>query len=64
MPLPRESGTDSYMDSNYDLIGGNKPSNNNEILILVDSTNGIDKDVLSIFGLEGEEFSFDDIIGK
>lgn len=64
MPLPRESGTDSYMDSNYDLIGGNKPSNNNEILILVDSTNGIDKDVLSIFGLEGEEFNFDDIIGK
>ncbi len=52
-------------DENYELLSGNKPSNQNELLLVVDRYNRLDVEGLNALGLDGsvESYTFDDFLG-
>lgn len=54
-----------YLERNYELLAGSYPENMEDVVMIVDKKNQIDKDILQAFGLkhELESIPFDDIIG-
>ena len=65
MPIPVDVNNKSFLKDNYDLLYGSFPSNNNELLLLVDNKNEVDKSILSMFGYDNiEKVSFDKLINK
>jgi len=52
-------------EGSYDLLEGTYPSNQNELLLVVDEYNRLDVDILNALGLDGdvEAYNFDDFIG-
>ncbi len=65
MPIPVDVNGKSFLKDNYDLLYGSFPRNNNEILLLVNNKNEVDKSILSMFGYDNmEKVSFDKIINK
>ena len=55
----------TYLEQNFDLLAGSYPSGMNDIILIVDNKNGIDKPILRAFGFDhkAESIAFDDIIG-
>ena len=64
-PKSLSSDGPSYLEQNYDLLSGSYPTGKNDMVLIVDKKNGVDKTVLQTFGLDSEATSidFDDIIG-
>jgi len=53
-----------FVESQYDIISGSYPTNQNEIVLIVDSDNQLSIDMLEELGfLIEEEYTFDDFIG-
>ena len=57
--------SNSFMETQYDVIAGELPRNYNELALVVDSYNSIDVSIIMGLGLDytKEEFSFDEILG-
>ena len=54
-----------FVESQYDILEGTYPTNYNEVVLVVDSANQLDTDILEALGFDiEEEYSFDDFIGK
>ncbi|HHV98696.1 MAG TPA: ATP-binding cassette domain-containing protein [Clostridiaceae bacterium] len=64
-PKSLDSKRPGYLEQNYDLLAGSYPSGMNDIVLIVDKKNGVDKDILQSFGLDykAESIPFDKIIG-
>jgi len=64
---PKSLGGDNtkYLELNYDVLAGSYPKGMNDVVLIVDNKNQIDKTILQNFGLEYESDSipFEDIIG-
>lgn len=63
----RLDGQDSYtMDDNYEIIEGKMPTKKNELLLLVDTTNELDEEILKALGFDStqKEIKFSDITSK
>ena len=52
------------IEENFDLLAGKIPENKNELLVIIDSTNGLDKSFVEALGLDSSKtgISFDDIL--
>ena len=63
--LPKKySDDDGFVEKNYDILYGKMPENKNELLLVVDKYNRLDKGVLETLGFVGEgNISFENIIG-
>jgi len=59
-------GNAEFVQSSYDLLGGNYPVSKNDIVLLVDTSNKIDKRVTAALGIDVdvEELDFSDLIGR
>ena len=66
LPKKLNQNTDGVIEKNYDLLKGRLPEEKDELVLLVDSKNRIDKNLVPYLGLDQniEKISFDDIIGK
>lgn len=54
-----------FVESQYDLLEGNYPTDFDELVLVVDSSNQLDVDILDALGFDIEdEYSFTDFIGK
>lgn len=58
----------TFVDDNYlnslELLKGKKNINDNELLIMLDSNNIIEKDVFELLGFNKEKYSYEELIGK
>ncbi len=66
LPKKLNQNTDGVVEKNYDLLKGRLPEEKDELVLLVDSKNRIDKNLVPYLGLDQniEKISFDAIIGK
>ncbi len=66
LPKKLNQNADGVVEKNYDLLKGRLPEEKDELVLLVDSKNRIDKNLVPYLGLDQniEKISFDDIIGK
>lgn len=64
--LPLDLNNNSYLEDNYDLLGGSYPESYTDVVLIVDSKNRIDKSVLDALYIDSglEKIDFDEIIGK
>lgn len=64
--LPEDLGDKSYLKENYDLLSGTYPNSSNEVVLIVDKKNRIDKSLLEALFIDkdSKEVSFDDVVGK
>lgn len=55
----------SYLEQNYDVLAGSYPKGKNDIILIVDSKNSVEKPILETFGLDSkaDSIAFDKIIG-
>jgi len=54
-----------FVETQYDMLEGTYPTSYNEVLLVVDSSNQLDTDILDALGFDiEEEYSFTDFIGK
>ena len=63
----RLEGQETYtMDENYEIIEGKMPTKKNELLLLVDTTNELDEEILKALGFDTgqKEIKFSDITSK
>jgi ABC-type antimicrobial peptide transport system permease subunit len=60
-----DNNNPNYLEKNYDLLAGTYPKGMNDVALIVDKKNSIDKTLLQSFGLQysGENVPFDNIIG-
>jgi hypothetical protein len=63
MPEVPNSKENNFIKENYDLLAGKIPTNKDELVLIVDSKNRINGNLLTNIGLpEKESYSFDDIL--
>ena len=64
--LPTDLGDTSYLKENYDLLSGKLPENKNEVVLIIDNKNRIDKELLDMLFIDSSKnkISFDEVIGK
>lgn len=66
--LPAKANDDKHgiVEKNYDILKGKLPENKEELVLIVDSSNRVDKNLIKYLGLNenSKEISFDDIIGR
>lgn len=65
-PEQLKDGEKSYLEKNYDLLAGNYPSSEKDLVLVIDSRNRIDYNVLKNLGFDTEEkekINFDEIVG-
>ncbi len=65
-PTQLDSNETSYLEKNYDVLAGSYPSNEKELVLVVDTQNRIDLNILKALGFdtEGKEsIKFTDIVG-
>ena len=57
---------DGFLEKNYDLLKGKFPENKNELVLILDSNNNLDKTLVDYLGLDSDQkqISFDDILNK
>lgn len=63
--LPKSPDTEGgTLEDNYDILAGHYPTSRNDILLVVDNSNRVDKAILEAMGLDGDAASlpFDDIL--
>ena len=64
--LDEESGGESYLKKNYELIAGEYPTENTDLVLVVDNENKVDYNVLKNLGYDIDDvksIKFDDIVG-
>lgn len=68
MPIPKtlDNNKKSYLEKNYDLLAGNLPKNMNDLIIVADTKNRVNKSVLEALGFDASKklVSFDQLLGK
>lgn len=58
-------GDEEFLLSQYDVLEGSFPSNQNEVVLVVNSQNELEVDTLEALGINiEEEYTFEDFIGK
>ena len=64
--LPQDLNGDSYLKDNYDLLSGSYPSSVYDVVLIVDSKNRIDKNLLDALFVDSskKEINFNEIVGK
>lgn len=65
-PEQLKAGEKSYLEKNYDLLAGNYPSSEKDLVLVIDSKNRIDYNALKNLGFDTEEkekINFDEIVG-
>ena len=64
--LPQDLDDDSYLKDNYDLLSGSYPSSVYDVVLIVDSKNRIDKNLLDALFVDSskKEINFNEIVGK
>ena len=66
-PLPKKlSQNDGVMERNFDVLKGRFPESKEELVLIVDNANKVDKKLVSYIGLDSsmKTIAFDDIIGQ
>ncbi len=65
-PTSLSEGGESYLEKNYDLLAGNYPADETDLVLVVDSKNRVDYSVFERLGFDTEELEsldFDQIVG-
>ncbi len=65
-PEQLDKEEESYLEKNYDLLAGEYPTSEKDLVLVIDSKNRLDYNVFKNLGFETEdvkEIDFDDIIG-
>lgn len=65
--FPSSIGEASYLENNFDIIAGDFPTNENDLVLIIDENNSLDAQFLQSLGFDVENNStltFDDVIGK
>lgn len=60
----RTIDNNDYFYNNVEIIGGHKITNKKEILIMLDSNNAINENLISYLKLNGKSLKYEDLIGK
>ena len=67
-PLPKKINKekDGVLEKNYDILKGRFPESKEELVLVVNNSNQVNKTIVSYLGLDEtkKEISFDDIIGR
>jgi len=65
-PKSLDESRPSYLEQNYDLLGGSYPTEMNDIVLIVDNKNRVEEAILQTFGLdyEADSIAFEDIVGS
>lgn len=65
-PLPEDLNGNwgDVINDNFELIYGNMSKEANELVLLVDTKNRVNSEILKLLGLNQETISFDEILGK
>lgn len=65
-PTNLNNGEKNYLESNYDLLKGNFPSDKSDLVLIINRYNKLDNTTLKAWGfdIDAETISFDNIIGK
>lgn len=64
---PKDYGDGTYLEQNYDLLYGYYPTNQNEVVLVVDEYNRLDTEILNAIGVNynnNKKIEFDELIGK
>ena len=66
LPFKLQNDKDGVVEKNYDILKGKLPENKNELILIVDNSNKVDKTLVSYLGLDEtqKKISFDEIIGR
>lgn len=67
LAYPRKFNNDNtVIEETYDLLYGKLPENKNELVLVINSKNNLDKDLLNSLGFDGEKDSipFEEIVNK
>ena len=67
LAYPRKFNNDNtVIEETYDLLYGKLPENKNELVLVINSKNNLDKDLLNSLGFDGEidSISFEEIVNK
>lgn len=62
--LPEDVNNKSFLKKNYDLLYGNFPVKYNDVVLIVNDKNEIDKSLLDFLSIDAGNISFDDVINK
>lgn len=65
--FPSSLGDTSYLEDDFDIIAGEFPKNENDLVLIIDENNSLDTEFLQSLGFDvdgSETLSFDDVIGK
>ncbi|MDO5516089.1 MAG: ATP-binding cassette domain-containing protein [Clostridium sp.] len=54
----------SYVEENYDLLSGSYPQDKTDLVLVVDSKNRVDENILKALGFDSDTIDFNSIIGK
>ncbi|MBC3516116.1 ATP-binding cassette domain-containing protein [Neobittarella massiliensis] len=64
-PTSLKEGGEDYLQSSYDLLAGSYPQEDTDLVLIVDSYNQIDQNILTQLGIDSSgPVDFDDIVGK
>ncbi|MEG2457919.1 MAG: ATP-binding cassette domain-containing protein [Bacilli bacterium] len=67
-PLPKNLDKDSggMIEDNFDLLAGKNVSNKDELLLMIDSKNGVNTELLKALGIDEKkkEYDFNDLLGR
>lgn len=65
-PSSLDSSQKSYLENNYDILSGNYPSNETDLVLVIDNKNQVDYSVLKKLGFDTDNIKsikFSDIVG-
>ena len=64
-PETLEEGAETYLEYYYDVLEGAYPQNPHEVVLVVDTDNTINRDIMAALGFDGtaEKIDFKDIVG-
>lgn len=63
-PMKKQGDYSAYLSQYYDLLAGHFPEKETDLILLVDSHNRINKDILLALGWSTDEITFEDLLGK
>ena len=66
LPFKYDKNSEGVVERHYDILKGKLPETKEELVLVVDNCNKVDKKLISYLGLDENqnEISFDDIIGR
>ncbi len=66
LPAKVDNDKAGIVEKNYDILKGKLPESKEELVLIVDSSNRVDKNLIKYLGLDenSKEISFDDVIGR